>query len=240
MEQKETNRDTKKEIVFDAMSDIKHKVLNHPVMTHPFWQRFRQGALSTFQLRAFSLQYYQHVKRTRLYAAAVLARTPIEEIQSALTSILWDEYGQGNIEKTHPAQFRKMLRSLDLREADWEHTEPLPELEMYSDIHFRLCTQYNFWTGLGVVGIAMELPIPTLYQYLVEGFTRSGLKEDILEFFIEHGPMDIQHAGLLNQAMRPHLKNEEDPRALCTGALRSLDARSILMDGMFRSVWGHP
>lgn len=48
------------------------------------------------QLCAFALHYYQHVRRTRLYAAAVLSWTPVEEIQAALASVLWDEYGAGD------------------------------------------------------------------------------------------------------------------------------------------------
>lgn len=219
------------------LDDLKAEVLNHPVMRHPFWHRFRERSLSKQQTRVFSLHYYEHVKRTRLYAAAVLARTPFEQIQGAIASVLWDEYGQGNIEQTHPAQFRKLLRALHLTEDDWASSTMLPELEMYSDIHFRLCTDYNIWVGLGVVAVAMELPIPTLYEHLVEGFTKSGLNEDDLEFFVKHGPMDVHHANLLLSAMAPYLTLKEDQQALRLGTLRSLDARSILMDGLTRVVW---
>lgn len=220
------------------IEELKQEVLNYPVMSHPFWSRFRAGQLAWKQLQNFALRYYQHVQRTRLYDAAVLARTPIEGIQAVLASVLWDEYGRGDPEQTHPAQFRRLLRALDLVPAEWENTPDFPELEMYTDIHFRLCTDYGFWVGLGVVGVAMELPIPILYGYLIEGFTKAGLSEEGLEFFVKHGPMDVHHADLLLEAITPHLEREEDRQALRSGALRSMDARSILMDGLCRIVWG--
>ncbi len=219
------------------ISDLKREVLEHPVMTHPFWERFREGGLTSKQLQVFSLNYYQHVQRTRLYDAAVLARTPFEGIQAALASILWDEYGEGDMEQTHPAQFRRLLHALQLSEADWKQVSELPELQIYTDIHFRLCTDYPFWIGLGVVGVAMELPIPTLYAYLIEGFKKLGLTEEDLEFFVKHGPMDIHHSSLLLDAMVSHLQQKEDREALRSGAMRSLNARFILMDGLYRIVW---
>ena len=220
------------------IDDLRKEVLNHPVMSHPFWSRFREGQFERRQLQIFGMHYYHHVKRTRLYAAAVLARTPFEEVQGAIASVLWDEYGQGDMGQTHPAQFRKMLRALDLSETDWDSSPVLPELEMYTDIHFRLCADDDIWVGLGVVGVAMELPIPTLYEHLVEGFKKSSLSEDDLEFFVKHGPMDVHHASLLLGSMIPYLGRKEDRQLLCRGARRSMDARFILMNGLYRATCG--
>lgn len=220
------------------LAGLKKEVLNHPVMSHPFWARFRQGPLTMKQCRTFALNYYQHVRLTRLYDAAVLARAPIEGIQAALASILCDEYGNGDMEQTHPAQFRRLLQALDLTPADWDHAALFPELTIYSDIHYRLCTDYPVWVGLGVVGVAMELPIPVLYQHLIEGLATAGVKKEALEFFVEHGPTDVRHARLLLDSMVPHLGREEDQEAMRLGALRSMDARTILMDGLSKIVWG--
>ncbi len=219
------------------IEELQHEVMAHPVMGHPFWDRFRKGGLSRQQLQRFTLHYYQHVKKTRLYAAAVLSRTPIEGIQAAIASVLWDEYGEGNLKKVHPEQFRRLLRALGLTENQWDHVEELSELKIYQDVHYRLCTEYPFWAGLGVVGMAMELPIPKLYDHLIEGFLKSGVREKDLEFFVEHGPMDIHHAHLLIDAMSPHLGDLPDRKAFREGIIRSLDARYILMDGMLKLIW---
>lgn len=112
---------------------------------------------------------------------------------------------------------------------------------MYTDVHFHLCTGYDTWVGLGVVGIAMELPIPPLYRYLIEGFTKSGVVEADLEFFVKHGPMGLRHTTLFLEAISPHLEYDTNHQDLLRlGMLRSLDVRAILMDGLYRAVWKEP
>lgn len=203
-------------------------------MTHPFWERFAEGEPDLEGLRRFAVQYYLHVLHTRLYDAMVLSRTPSEKIQAALASILWDEYGRGNPEKTHPAQFRKLLFALDVKVPDWEKAAPIPELEIYQDTHSHLCQTYPFLVGLGVVGLAMEYPIPPLYKHLVAGFRRQGLDDDALEFFLAHMPMDEEHAALMESALAPELKNKATQDLVWEGVRRSMDARFHLMNGLGR------
>ena len=216
------------------LKTIKGGMLTHPVMTHRFWSRFEKGEFTTDGLKRFSLHYYLHVLQTRLYDAMVLARTPSEAIQAALASILWDEYGRGDPEGTHPAQFRKFLRALDLRERDWSSITPLPEFEAYRDVHLRLCQDYDIRVGLGVVGLAMEYPIPFLYEKLVRGFRHHGISDDALEFFLEHMPTDEIHSCLMEAAMRPELESPEHQALVREGVRRSLDARYLLMEGLER------
>ncbi|HUK57498.1 MAG TPA: iron-containing redox enzyme family protein [Nitrospiria bacterium] len=216
------------------LKTIKEEILTHPVMTHRFWNRFEKGAFTMEGLKRFSLHYYLHVLQTRLYDAMVLARTPSEAIQAALASILWDEYGRGNPERTHPAQFRKFLCALDLQEHDWNTVTPLPEFEAYRDVHLRLCQDYDFHVGLGVVGLAMEYPIPFLYEKLVPGFRLHGISDDALEFFLEHMPIDEIHSSLMEAAIRPELESPEHQAFVREGARRSLDARYLLMEALDR------
>ncbi len=221
----------------DFLDELTHSIMNHPVMDHEFWTRFERGQLSSEKLRNFSLQYYYHVQRTRLYDAAVLSRAvPYEDIQRALASILYDEFGRGDPEKTHPAQFRKLLRTLELDEADWNNIKPIRELEMYIDTHYRLCNDHDVWVGLGVVGFAMELPIPRLYERVVKGYQQLGVGEGDLEFFVEHIPTDDEHAGLMRDSVIPYLDDLSVREKLKEGARRSMEARYILMEGMLNLI----
>lgn len=216
------------------LKTTKEEIVAHPVMSHPFWDRFEKGGFTMEGLKRFSLHYYLHVLQTRLYDAMVLARTPSETIQSTLASILWDEYGRGNPEETHPAQFRKFLRALNLQEKDWLSVTPLPEFEVYRDVHLRLCQDYDIRVGLGVVGLAMEYPIPFLYEKLIPGFRRHGISDEALAFFLEHMPTDEIHSSLMEAAMRPELESPEHQALVREGVKRSLDARYLLMEGLER------
>ena len=216
---------------------LKHLVLGHPVMSHPIWPELELGLHDMDALRVFSIHYYHHVLRTRLYDAAALAHTPSEGIQVALASILWDEYGQGDGQRSHPAQFRKILRALSLDIEEVENTPRLPELERYSRTHFGLCSPATPWQALGAVGFAMEWPIPYLYEPLVRAYRKiAGLSDDDLEFLLEHIPTDEDHSAMMVGAISPYLEDEAVRKDLVEGALRSMDARERLIEAIYREM----
>jgi pyrroloquinoline-quinone synthase len=216
---------------------LKHLVLGHPVLRHPLWTDLELGYYDREALRLFTIHYYHHVLRTRLYDAAALAVCPDERIQAALASIVWDEYGAGDPRRTHPEQFRRVLRALGIDPAAADRAARLPELEEYSRIHYGLCAPGTFWDAMGAVGFAMEWPIPYLYEPVVRGYRRiAGLTDTDLEFFLEHIPTDETHGSLMVDCLRPHLDREEVQQALIRGAIRSLDARERLVDAIARTM----
>ena len=221
----------------DFLAGLEQTVLGHPVLSHRLWAELEHGRCGRESLRAFTVHYYHHVLRTRLYAAAALACCPDEGIQRALVSILWDEYGRGDPERTHPAQFRKVLRALGIDVEGASLAPRLPELEVYSRAHFELCAPRTFWEAIGAVGFAMEWAIPPLYERLVRAYRRiAGLTDGDLEFFLEHIPTDRDHASLIVSALQPHLGDPAVQAGLTQGALLSLDARERLVDAIARSA----
>ena len=212
---------------------LKHLVLGHPVLQHPVWTDLEMGHYDREALRVFTVHYYHHVLRTRLYDAAALAACPDERIQAALASIVWDEYGAGDPTRTHPEQFRRVLRALGIDAAAADRAPRLPELEDYSRIHFGMCRPETFWEAMGAVGFAMEWPIPYLYEPLVRGYRRiAGLTDPDLEFFLEHIPTDETHGSLMVGCLEPYLADERIQKALVSGAMRSMDARERLVDAI--------
>lgn len=218
---------------------LKHLVLSHPVLSHPLFVDLEMGHFDVAALRTFSVHYYHHVLRTRLYDAAALACCPYEEIQAALASIVWDEYGCGDPSRTHPAQFRKVLRALGVDPEEAARAPRLPELESYTAAHFGLCRPGDFWRAMGAVGFAMEWPIPYLYEPLVRGYRRiAGLSDDDLQFYLEHIPTDEDHSALMVNAVAPYLADEQVQHDIVDGALRSMDARETLMQAIHRAMQG--
>ena len=219
------------------LARLKHLVLGHPVLRHPLWTDLELGYFSRAALGIFSVHYYHHVLRTRLYDAAALAYCPDEKIQAALASILWDEYGCGDATRTHPEQFRKVLHALEIDVAEADQAARLPELEEYSRIHFGLCRPETFWKAMGAVGFAMEWPIPYLYGPLVRGYRRiAGLSDEDLEFYLEHIPTDEDHSCLVVTSLGPYLDRREIQDDLTAGALDSMDAREHLVEAIYRKM----
>ena len=219
------------------LARLKHAVLGHPVLSHPIWTELELGYYDQEALRTFSVHYYHHVLRTRLYDAAALSCCPDERIQAALASIVWDEYGHGHPDRSHPEQFRRILRALDVDPAEADREPRLPELEAYSRTHFGLCTPATFWKAMGAVGFAMEWPVPYMYEVLVKAYRKiASVSDEDLEFYLEHIPTDEDHSALMVDSVRPYLGDPAVRRDLLEGALISMTAREDLIEAIYRKV----
>jgi pyrroloquinoline-quinone synthase len=221
---------------------LKREVIGHPALTHPFLERFGDGETDEEGVRTFAVQYYRHVRVSRLYLAALIAGCGHDEkLQLALAEVLFDEYGHLKPEQTHPALYRRFLRSLDVTEEEWEAPRTLPEIELYISAHFEMCRNPDFRLGLGALGPASEWPVPPIYVRLSEGLKKAaGLDERALEIFTSHVTMDVTHARIMMEAVAPYVESEDGQRRVREGAMRSLDARSVMLDGLYRAVYNEP
>jgi pyrroloquinoline-quinone synthase len=226
----------------EFLQRLKREVIGHPALTHPFLERFAEGSADAEGIRTFAIQYYRHVRVSRLYLAALISNCRDDEgLQLALAEVLFDEYGHLNPDETHPALYRRFLRALSIGEAEWEGPQTLPEIEMYIATHYALSGHPDFRIGLGALGPASEWPVPPIYARLSDGLRKAaGLPDEALEIFTSHVTMDVTHARIMMDAIAPYAQDEEGQRRVREGAMRSLDARSVMLDGLYRAVYRDP
>ena len=221
---------------------LKREVIGHPALVHPFLERFGDGDVSEEGVRTFAVQYYRHVRVSRLYLAALISNCGHDEVlQLALAEILFDEYGHLNPEETHPALYRRFLAALGLTREEWEAPETIPEVQIYVSVHRELTRDPDVRLGLGAMGPASEWPVPPIYVRLTEGLKKAaGLPDEALEIFTSHVTMDVTHARIMMNAIAPYTEDEVGQKKVREGAMRSLDARSVMLDGLYKAVYGEP
>ncbi len=226
----------------EFLEQLKREVIGHPALTHPFLERFGDGETSPEGVREFAIQYYRHVRVSRLYLAALISGCRDDErLQLALAEILFDEYGHLNPDETHPALYRRFLRALDITEDEWTAPKTLPEIELYITTHYALTRNPDIRLGLGALGPASEWPVPPIYVRLSEGLKKAaGLPDAALEIFTSHVTMDVTHARIMMDAIAPYAEDDEGQRKVREGAMRSLDARSVMLDGLYKVVYREP
>jgi len=226
----------------EFLSRLKREVIGHPALTHPFLERFGDGDASEEGVRTFAVQYYRHVRVSRLYLSALISNCGRDEgLQLALAEVLFDEYGHLNPDETHPALYRRFLRALGLTEEEWEAPPTLPEISMYVSTHRELTGNPDVRLGLGAMGPASEWPVPPIYVRLSEGLRKAvDLPEEALEIFTSHVTMDVTHARIMMEAVAPYAEDEGGQARVREGAMRSLDARSVMLDGLYKAVYGEP
>jgi pyrroloquinoline-quinone synthase len=226
----------------EFLAQLKREVVGHPALVHPFLERFGEGDAGQVGVRTFAIQYYRHVRVSRLYLASLISNCGHDEkLQLALAEILFDEYGHLNPDETHPALYRRFLEALGLTEEEWEAPPTIPEVQLYVSAHRELTRDPDFRLGLGALGPASEWPVPPIYVRLTEGLKKAtDLPDDALEIFTSHVTMDVTHARIMMEAIAPYAKDDVGQEKVREGAVRSLDARSVMFDGLYRVVYGEP
>lgn len=226
----------------EFLERLKREVIGHPALMHPFLERFGGGDTDVEGVKVFAIQYYRHVRVSRLYLAALISNCRDDErLQLALAGILFDEYGELNPDQTHPALYRRFLKALGLTEEEWGAPPTLPEIELYISAHYEMCRHPDLRLGLGALGPASEWPVPPIYVRFAEGLRKaSGLTEEALEIFTSHVIMDVAHARIMMESITPYAQDEEGQRIVREGTMRSLNARKVMLDGLYRAVYREP
>lgn len=218
----------------------KSELLQHSLFEDQFVQTI--STLDEFDLaraQRFALLYYPHILRTRLYQANALGICPDEQIQGVLSNILYDEYGLGDLSKSHMQEYRKFIRALGLEPAPAEQLEIIPELQMYISSMMRLTQSDNWMSAVAAVGVASEYAIPKYYGLLLQGLrVINDITDEDLSLFVGHITLDVEHAEQIEQAIAPYLDSKENQDKFIGGIQFNMNARKVFHMGLYREVFG--
>lgn len=218
---------------------IKEELLEHTLFDDMFIENMaNQTVFKIDSAKRFAELYYPHILRTRLYQANTLGITPDENIQFVLSDILYDEYGQGNIDKSHMQLYRNFMLALNLDIDDASSYRIIPELQMYISTMEQLTRNGDWLTAVAAVGVASEWPIPKYYSLLLKGLRKiSGITDNDLELFVGHIDLDIEHSNMIEKSVLPYLDDEENQQRFTRGIEINMEARRVLHAGLNREVF---
>jgi pyrroloquinoline-quinone synthase len=170
-----------------------------------------------------------------VYLASLISNCGHDEaLQLALAEVLFDEYGHLNPDETHPALYRRFWRPSASRRRSGRVRLPAGD-RLYITAHGVSQGTRTSGSGSGRSGPASEWPVPPIYVRLGGVKEATGLPEEALEIFTSHVTMDVTHARIMMDAIAP-TPGMRRARAGAGGAMRSLDARSVMLDGLYKAV----
>ncbi len=234
----------KKGLTAEEFVDLLEKeCLDHPALNHSYLKKFEAGKVNKEHIKLFAEQYYCFSRHFSRYLAALVAITPDEASRAPLIKNLHEEYGGRQEENrdmdpelTHPAIFRRFLRSvgIDTSQENLAAIKPLPETKLFVDKYLNI-RFLNYIEAFGGMGPGTEYIVPKMYTYIREGCRKAGLSEDNVLFFSAHIELDVEHAEGIKDSLLPFAQTEDHQEILRFGALDFLDARTVLWDGLERA-----
>ena len=210
---------------------IKKRIYNHRVNNHPLFDLCDKDDLNEEELRFFLANYRINMQRFHLHVAAYSLIVPFP-MREELYHNLYDEFGQGDFKKAHPNLFEPLMNLLGgAKESDIN-----PETCHLLNTKINLCWfSDGFQLGIGGMG-ALELAIPLQQKRILAHLRRRGIKEQFVEFFVVHCELDEEHGNGWFNAGMPYVKNLSDYQNIFLGAMRMLDARAGVYDGVFQKL----
>jgi len=210
---------------------LKNIIHAHRVNDHELFKFFDHDDLSNEEIRYFLSNYRVNMQRFHLHVAAYSLFVPFK-MREELYENLHDEFGQGNFEEAHPNLFEPLMNHFGgAREEDWN-----PETFHLLNTKMNLCwfadgLQY----GLGGMG-ALELTIPAQQRRFLACLRRHGLSENLIKFFVVHCELDTDHGEGWFAAGMPYIKTRADFEKVYIAAVRMLDARAGVYDGILSGI----
>ncbi len=223
----------------EFLENTKKELLNHPLFNDSFIDNI--NSVPVFKIdkaQCFAKLYYPHILRTRLYQASALAITPDETIQYVLSEILYDEYGLGDITKSHMQLYRNFMEAIGLDIRDESEYRIIPELNMYISTMQQLTRNGDWLSAVAAVGVASEWPIPKYYKLLLNGLRKiPGIDDSSLELFTGHVELDVEHSKMIENSVLPYLDSATNQKRFSAGIRINMEARRVLHAGLNREIF---
>ena len=208
---------------------------NHALWSHPFVQGCRAGRITPAQVRALGGQMYKFCREFTRFLATAMAHCTDEETLRVLGHNLWEELGEGDPDRAHPALFRRFTRALGLSDADLASIPAEPETQAMIDTYLGLAHQLGLPGILGAICYASEGIVGALYAQIRKGlFQAIQFPEGSLEFFDVHVQVDDGHADQIESVLLPLLRTEADVLVVEEALSLAMDARCRFFDAVLR------
>lgn len=210
---------------------LKSKIMSHRVNNHELFGLFDRDDLSDEEIRYFLSNYRVNMQKFHLHVAAYSLFVPFE-MREELYENLHDEFGQGDFSKAHPNLFEPLMDYF----GGAQSTDCNAETCHLLNTKMNLCWFADgLYPGLGGMG-ALELSIPAQQRRILAHLRRRGLTEDLVHFFVVHCECDEDHGNGWFSAGAPYITNRGDYQKVYKAAMRMLDARAGVYDGVLRGI----
>ena len=206
---------------------LNEKIAAKHLLKHAFYQAWTNGELSLDDLRAYSRQYFAHVRAFPTYLSEMHARCEDLDSRRTIAANLADEEAT---QPTHPELWLDFANGLgESREAVMQNPVG-PGFQRLVET-FRSTSRME--TGLAAAALyCYEKQIPAVSATKIQGLKDNYgiVSDDTLRYFAVHEAADVEHAAQWEALLERHQVAPEQAGAV---ADRVLDALYGALDEVY-------
>ncbi len=194
-------------------AEIDARILAHAIPTSEAIQRFAKGnTKSEATAKALASEFYPFCNEFPLFLAAAISHVHDEKSRLLLVSNLYEEHGNLDLERLHPALFRKFVKGLGLESAKLEQYDRGTPGAQASQWVTSICREGPAHRALATL-YAVELLFAPCCDIIIKGLKHLHLAPESVYFWELHSGKDVEHAeqlraGLLKACPTPEAWRE--------------------------------
>ena len=203
------------------------------ILNHPFLNRIKDGWLDKRQLHYFVGQYGIYCRYFPRFLAAAAANIPDDPTRMALVENMWEEHGEGVLEKSHRILYNNFAKAVGYTIEELEQVPPLATTEICIENLLDMCRNKHFLVGLGALGPGTEYFTNSEYSIIESGMKKFDfLSADDIEFWTVHISLDEHHYSDMVDAIKGWTTTDENKERIRKGALKALALEHIFWEGL--------
>ena len=203
------------------------------ILHHPFLKRIDDAWLNKEQLKYFVEQYSVYCRYFPRFLSAAAANIPDDKTRMPIVENLWEEHGEGRIEKSHRILYNNFAASLGLSVEDLNKVEPLATTQICCENLINLCHDGHFLESLGALGPGTEFFTNEEYSIIERGLKKYDfLTDEDVYFWTVHISLDEDHYSEMIDAIVPWANRLENKYLIKSGAKKAIDLEVLFWDGL--------
>ena len=184
-------------------------------------------------MQDFAEQYAIYCYHFPRFLAATAANIPDDKARFPIIKNLWEEHGEGNIEKSHRTLYQNFGKALHLNIGNLASIEALESTTYCVEKLLNICQKTHFLESLGALGPGTEFFTSDEYQKVAEGLKKYDFlnKNDIL-FWTVHISLDETHYSDMINVLIPYIENVENQKLIKRGAKQAVALELLFWNGL--------
>ncbi|MFY0528781.1 TenA family transcriptional regulator [Archangium gephyra] len=193
--------------------------LRNDLVKHPFFEAVKKEPLSKEQVAIFLSQWWHPLHYFPTFLSRLISVTPKLEDKTAISKILWQELGEGDVERAHERIYISTMVDVGFAREQFVDVEPFPATA-------KLIERYAVASGEALQGLGFLYGTEVADYPMVSGIGRAvkrvtGVKE--LPWVTIHALQEPEHVRSANATLKSGKaekkgKATEDSAAVVRGA----------------------
>ena len=214
---------------------IRAILAEHPIDQNPYLRALRDGSLDKDDFLESQIQFYYAVVFFSRPMAVLAAKIPSSSLRVEILRNVWEEHGEGALERRHGATFLELLARLgNVTQDDVESRTLWPELRAFNTTLIGCCALDDWEIGAGCLGI-IERMFVDVSAWIGRGIVERGwLPQSRMVHYSLHEELDVRHSDDFFETLRPTWETDERSRYLVEQGLR---LGAYVFDRLYRDLF---